>query len=151
MTRIRKYKLGSATHSMLQLCYRVQVMAESSFTPDEIAVYRRNAQRLREQDLPAERVRREDAWRLARQAADLLREQFGVTRVVTFGSLVAEERHFTIGSDVDIAAWGIARADTFRAIGAVMDLSSAPMVNLVDVNACKPTILAAIERDGVEI
>ncbi len=125
-------------------------MAESSFTPEEIAVYRRNAQRLREQDRPAELVRREEAWRLARQAAALLKEQFKATKVVAFGSLVKEVT-FTPWSDVDIAAWGIDPADTLRAIGAVMDVSDAPMVNLVDVNTCKPAILAEIERDGVEL
>ncbi len=125
-------------------------MVESSFTPEEIAVYRRNAQRLREQDRPAERVRRDEAWRLARQAATLLKGQFQATKVVAFGSLVKEVT-FTQWSDVDIAAWGIDPADTLRAIGAVMDISDAPTVNLVDVNTCKPAILAEIERDGVEL
>lgn len=125
-------------------------MAESSFTPEEIAVYRRNAQRLREQDRPAERIRREAAWQLARQAAALLKEQFQVTKVVAFGSLTKAVT-FTAWSDVDIAAWGIEPADTLRAIGAVMDISDAPMVNLVDVSTCKPAILAEIERDGVEL
>ncbi len=126
-------------------------MAELRFTDEELAVYRRSAERLREQDRPAERVRREVAWRLARVAAELLKERFHATRVVAFGSLVAEERSFTRWSDVDIAAWGIDPADTLRAIGAVMDLSSEPMVNLVDVNACKAAILVAIERDGVDL
>lgn len=125
-------------------------MAESSFTPEEIAVYRRNAQRLREQDRPAELARREEAWQLARQAATLLKEQFKATKVVVFGSLVKEVT-FTPWSDVDIAAWSIDPADTLRAIGAVMEINDAPMVNLIDVNTCKPAILAEIERDGVEL
>lgn len=126
-------------------------MAELGISPDDLAVYRRSAERLREQDHEAELARRVEAWRLARVAADLLKERFHVTRVVAFGSLVAEERSFTRWSDVDIAAWGIAPADTFRAIGAVMDISSAPMINLVDVNTCKPSLLVAIEQDGVEL
>ncbi len=125
-------------------------MAESSITPEEIGIYRRNAQRLREQDRPAERIRREEAWRLARQAGALLKEQFQATKVVAFGSLVKDVT-FTPWSDIDIAAWGIDPADTLRAIGAAMDISDAPMVNLVDVNTCKPSILTVIEREGVEL
>jgi predicted nucleotidyltransferase len=126
-------------------------MAGTDISPEQLAIYRRSAERLREEDRPAERIRREEAWRLARIAAALLKERFHAERVVAFGSLVAEERSFTPWSDVDIAAWGIAPADTFRAIGAVMDLSSNPPVSLVDVNTCKPSLLAVIERDGVEL
>jgi predicted nucleotidyltransferase len=126
-------------------------MFDRELTEEELAVYRRTAERLREEDRPAERLRREKAWQLARAAADLLRQQFHVERVAVFGSLAAEERTFTKWSDVDIAAWGLDPKDTLRALGAVMDLSSDPMVNLVDVNTAKPFILAAIERDGVEL
>ncbi len=126
-------------------------MTDLSITPDDLAVYRRSAQRLREQDREAEFARRAEAWRLARVAAGLLRERFGVTRVVVFGSLANDERSFTRWSDVDIAAWGIPPADTFRAIGAVMDISSAPMINLVDVNTCTASLLETIERDGVDV
>lgn len=125
-------------------------MVELRVSPEDLAVYRRSAERLREQDHAAELARREEAWRLARDAADLLKERFQATRVAAFGSLVARVS-FTPWSDVDIAAWGIAPADTFRAIGAVMDLSSSPMVNLVDVNTCTPSLLAVIEQDGVEL
>lgn len=126
-------------------------MDELQLSADDLAVYRRSAERLRQEDRAAELVRREEAWRLARLASVLLKERFHATRVVAFGSLVAEERSFSRWSDVDIAAWGIVPADTFRAIGAVMDLSSEPMVNLVDVNTCTTSLLAAIERDGVEL
>lgn len=126
-------------------------MTDLSITPDDLAVYRRSAQRLREQDREAEFARRAEAWRLARVAAGLLRERFDVTRVVVFGSLADDERSFTHWSDVDIAAWDISPADTFRAIGAVMDISSAPMINLVDVNTCTASLLETIERDGIDV
>ena len=125
-------------------------MAELTISPEQIAAYRQSAERLREQDRAAEMIRREEAWRLARMAADILKERFHAARVVVFGSLVSE-RSFTAWSDVDIAAWGISPLDTFRAIGAVMDLSSAPLVNLVDITSCTPSLLGVIERDGVEL
>jgi predicted nucleotidyltransferase len=119
-------------------------------TPEEMAVYRATARRRWEREQQALAQRRERAWELARQAARLLKEQFGATRVVVFGSLV-HEGCFTPWSDVDIAAWGIAPADTFRAIGAVMDLGGDIEVNLVDMGTCRPSIQAVIEQEGVEL
>lgn len=118
-------------------------------SPEKIAVYRATAQRRYQQEKTEIIRRREKAWQIARQAAQLLREQFKVSRVVVFGSLT-RQRGFTRWSDVDIAAWGIAPEDTFRAIGAVMDLGADIPVNLVDVNTARPSLLAAIEQDGVE-
>jgi uncharacterized protein len=119
-------------------------------TAEEVAAYR-EAARLREaaeQRALAEREAR--AWALARRAADELRERFGVDRVAVFGSLI-HPGCFTPWSDVDIAAWGLRPEDTFRAIGVAMDLDPDIAVNLVDVGACRPTILDVIEREGVAL
>lgn len=94
--------------------------------------------------------RREQAWAVAHRAAQLLRERFGARRVVAFGSLV-HEGCFTPWSDVDLAAWGLRPEDTFRAMGAVADLDPDIAVDLVDVGACSPTLLAVIEAEGVEL
>jgi predicted nucleotidyltransferase len=119
-------------------------------TPEEMVIFRVAARRRREREQRELALREEEAWKLARSAATLLRKQFGATRVMVFGSLV-HEGCFTPWSDVDIAAWGIALEDTFRAIGEVMDLSREIEVNLVDVGACSPSLRAAIERGGVEL
>ncbi len=120
----------------------------SQISPEEMAQYKRTA-RLRLREERAEQAqRRERAWQLARQAAALLRENFGVERVVLFGSLIQEDR-FTRWSDVDLAAWGLTSANWLRAIGAVLDLSDEIELNLVDVETCSPELLAAIEQDGV--
>ena len=65
--------------------------------------------------------------------------------------LLVRETGFNRWSDVDIAAWGIAPEDTFRAIGAVMDLDTEVRVNLVDVNTACDSLLAEIERHGIEL
>ncbi len=90
------------------------------------------------------------AWQLARRAAQLLRENFGASRVVVFGSLV-QPGMFSLYSDVDLAAWGIAPEDTFRAIGAVYDLSGEIELNLVDVAVARPSVYRAILAQGVDI
>ena len=119
-------------------------------TPEKLAVYRTTAQRRREQERSELDHRREQAWDAARQAALLLKTQFKATRVVVFGSL-ARESGFTRWSDVDIAAWGIAPEDTFRAIGTVLEMDTEIAVNLVDVSTCRPSLLEIIEQDGVDV
>lgn len=52
---------------------------------------------------------------------------------------------------MDIAAWGIAPEDTFRAIGAILDLDTPVEINLVDINTCEPALREVIEREGVDI
>ena len=119
-------------------------------TPEEMAVYRATARR-RWKHAQRELARRQEgAWEVARRVATLLRRQFGATRVVVFGSLV-HEGCFTRWSDVDIAVWGIRPQDTFRAIGAVMDTDAEMEVNMVDVGSCRPSLLAIIKREGVEL
>ena len=95
-------------------------------------------------------IRRQCAWNLARQAARLLKKQFNAKRVVLFGSLTHEDR-FNRWSDVDIAAWGIRPEDTWRALGAVMDLDPDIEVNLVDMACCRPALRAIIEREGIDL
>lgn len=117
---------------------------------EELARYRAAARRQAEQEQQALARREQRAWELARQAAELLCEQFGAARIVLFGSL-SQPGGFTPWSDVDIAAWGLRPEDTFRAIGVVMDLAADIEVNLVDVQTCSASLLAVIEREGIEL
>jgi predicted nucleotidyltransferase len=119
-------------------------------SPEKLAIYRATAQRRREQEDTILHQRRQQAWAAARQAAELLKTQFQATRVVLFGSLV-QEHSFTRWSDIDVAAWGIAPEDTFRAIGAIQDLNSPITVNLVDVNTCRASLLRELEQTGIEL
>jgi predicted nucleotidyltransferase len=119
-------------------------------SPEKIVVFRQTALRRRAQEKVEIERRKEEAWAVARRASILLKSQFQATRVVVFGSLVHDDC-FTRWSDVDIAAWGIAPEDTFRAIGAVMDMDAPIDVNLVDVNTCRPSILEMIKEQGVDL
>ena len=122
----------------------------SPIPPAEMAAYRQAARQRHRAEKEYLHIRRQRAWELARQAARLLEEQFNAERVVLFGSL-AHEGRFNCWSDVDIAAWGIRPEDTWRALGAVMDLDSEIEVNLVDMACCRPAIKAVIEREGVDL
>lgn len=112
--------------------------------------YRKTAMRRQKVRISKAKTRREKGWKLARKAAKVLRTQFQAKRVAVFGSLLHEAR-FTRWSDIDIAVWGLSPDQTFRAIGAVMDLDSSMELNLVDVNTCSRSLLKAIEQEAVDI
>jgi predicted nucleotidyltransferase len=101
-----------------------------NLSPEQLDQYRRTAARREKIRVANIKPRMEKAWKLARKAAKVLRKQYHAERVAVFGSLLHESR-FTEWSDVDIAAWGIAPDQTFRAIGTVMDLHPSFEINLV--------------------
>ena len=119
-------------------------------TPDQIKRYRESAKKRLQAESKGIERRRKQAWQAARKASDILKNQFGASRVVAFGSLV-QKAGFTPWSDVDVAAWGIAPEDTFQAIGIISELDTAVPVNLVDVNTARPSLLEVIERDGIDL
>ncbi len=119
-------------------------------TPQELEQYRQTARHRARRAQKDESLRRDKAVALARRAAQLLRERFGATRVVVFGSMV-REGCFTAWSDVDVAAWGLKPADTFLAIGVVHGLDPEIEVNLVDMSICPPSLSAVIEAEAREL
>jgi predicted nucleotidyltransferase len=125
-------------------------MTGSTITSQEMQQYKATARRLWQTAQRQREKRQARAWELARQAAELLRRQFGVQRVVLFGSLT-QAGGFTRWSDVDLAAWDLTSANWLKAIGAVRQLSDEIEVNLVDVETCSPELLAVIEAEGVPL
>jgi len=98
--------------------------------------------------LAEERLAR--AWRVARRAARLLREQYGVPRVRAFGSLLHPGR-FHNSSDIDLAVEGLAVGDYWDALADVFLLDDEIAVDLVDPDTCPPDIWAVVEREGVDL
>ncbi len=94
--------------------------------------------------------RRQQGWRVARQAARLLRNEFGAVKVAVFGSLIHDD-WFTQWSDIDLAAWGIPAERFYSAVAAVTGLSPTFRVDLVDPEACRPSLRATVVREGVEL
>jgi len=92
----------------------------------------------------------ERAWGFAQMAARLLREKFGATRVVAFGSL-AHRDWFSPWSDVDLAARGIPADQFYRAVAAVTGISQEFQVNLVDPEGCRLSVQQSIEREGIDL
>ncbi|MEW5720511.1 MAG: nucleotidyltransferase domain-containing protein [Chloroflexota bacterium] len=115
-------------------------------TPEELEQY--HPERQRPPTWPPEVRAR--AWEQARQAARVLREQFGATRVVVFGSL-AHNLWYSERSDIDIAVWGIAPEDFFQAVADVNTVGVKFEINLVDPTTARPFILEAIQHEGIDL
>jgi predicted nucleotidyltransferase len=115
-------------------------------TAEELRMYRPD--RGRDERLDTERW--EHAWQVARVVAHLLRESFGATRVVVFGSL-AHRDWFGPWSDIDLAAWGIPTDRFYRAVAVATGVSSHFRVDLVDPRDCRPTLRRFIEREGIDL
>ncbi|MGB7415503.1 MAG: nucleotidyltransferase domain-containing protein [Thermosynechococcaceae cyanobacterium] len=84
---------------------------------------------------------------VARQCAAILKRDYGVERVVLFGSLLDVGRMWW-GSDIDLAVWGLAKHDLFKA-GAAIEHGHDFEIDLVPVPDARPHILAAINEGKV--
>ena len=81
---------------------------------------------------------------LAKVAARVLRETFGVSRVVLFGS-VLDDAAFHENSDLDIAVWNLPPADYIEAVAQLLELPEFS-IDLVPAESASPHVQAAIER-----
>jgi uncharacterized protein len=126
------------------------VLRDQNLSTSKLDEYRKTAIRREKVRISKAKTRRDKGWKLARKAAKLLRTQFQAQRVAVFGSLLHETR-FTRWSDIDIAVWGLPADQTFRAMGAVMDLDASVELNLVDVNTCSAGLLRVIEQEAVDV
>lgn len=87
------------------------------------------------------------ARRIAERLAVRLRDDFGARRVVLVGSLARGE--FAVGSDIDLAAEGLADDRFFRA-GADLEAAAEGLhVDLVPIESANPAFLADLAEEGI--
>ena len=118
--------------------------------PESLERYRATAFRrrsLEQQDLA---LRKEQAWLLAKHAAVILKEHFGATRVVLFGSLV-HGNWFTLTSDIDIGVWGLTPDKYFMAVAKLQDLSLDCTIDLVAMEHCRAGLKEAIMAESEDL
>jgi predicted nucleotidyltransferase len=118
--------------------------------PEKLETYKRGAEARELRRLREAIRRREMAWRVARRAARLLKEQFGAVRVVVFGSL-AHGAWFHSESDIDLAVAGIAPELFWRAWCALDRVSDGFEINLVALEGTSESLRQEIEVRGVEV
>ena len=98
----------------------------------------------------SEQQEREQLLDRVREAAAILKRQFGAKRVVLFGSL-ADTTWFAPVSDVDLAVEGLSNDVYWKAWKAVEDVIGNRSVDLVEIETAKESLVKAIQRYGVEL
>ena len=121
-----------------------------SVTKEKMARYKATARRRWEQERKQLSQRFHETSKLAREAAELLREQFGVERVVLFGS-AGHEGLFHSKSDMDLAVWGLDEREYYRAVAQLIALDPQMDVDLIRVEDAGEPLRKEIEISGVPL
>jgi uncharacterized protein len=122
----------------------------TTIVPEVMARYRRSAQVRETVLLQESEQRRQAAWSIARRAAHLLREEFGATRVIAFGSL-AHGAWFGPRSDIDLAAEGIPPQVFWRAWCALDHIDSTVDIDLIAIESAPDRLRDEIMHQGVPL
>jgi uncharacterized protein len=121
----------------------------SSLSPKDLASYRRSLKK-RLHSSKTDGVRFERAKKIAQRATSILKERFGVNRVVLFGSVV-EPKRFHANSDIDLAVWDLSGREYFQAVGVLQSLDPDFKIDLISFHEALPALQEVILRDGKEL
>jgi predicted nucleotidyltransferase len=122
----------------------------TTITPEQMESYVRGVRERQARARQAAAARRLRALEAAHAAARRLKDDFGATRVVVYGSALDPER-FGPRSDIDLAALGIPPADYWRAWGAIEQLAPEFEINLVALETAKDSLLKHINEQGMDL
>lgn len=117
---------------------------------EELERYRETCRRRDEQARQAQKQMHRDGRAAARRAANLLRAEFDVDRIVLFGS-VARGAYLGPRSDVDVAVEGLAAGQHAQAVDRVQSVAGRARIDLVRFEQCSASLRKAIETTGVEL
>lgn len=123
---------------------------ESRIAPEVMARYRHTALARELTQHRDTEQRRQAAWIVARQAACLLKEAFGATQVIAFGSL-AHGAWFSARSDIDLAVAGIPPAMFWRAWAALDRVDPDFEIDLVALESAPDRLRDEIVGQGVAL
>ncbi|MBI3914307.1 MAG: nucleotidyltransferase domain-containing protein [Chloroflexi bacterium] len=119
-------------------------------TKKELDEYRRAAQRRsRVEELTIDHRRRR-AWQLARRAARLLKQKYGATRVIVFGSLT-HGAWFHPHSDLDLAVEGLEPGAVWRAWSTIEKAVPELEVDLIELETASQRLNQRIREQGREV
>ncbi len=114
-----------------------------NLSPTQLQRYIVSAQERESDRLAKLEERRRSGLNLAKQAVSLLKEEFGVTQVILFGSLLTETFHES--SDIDLAVMGLPEKQYFQAVGSLLGLGDFDF-DLVEMQHARPEIVQAISQ-----
>lgn len=111
---------------------------------DEYATYHRAWKKEWESERKRVERRRHQAIAEAERLAHILVDEYGVTRVILFGSATGS-RDFTESSDIDIAVEGLAKERFFEVAGRLLDASRFA-IDLKAIEDLEPFVLTRVYR-----
>ena len=111
---------------------------------DDYSTYHRAWKKEWESERQRVERRRHQAIAEAERLANILVDEYGVTRVILFGSATGS-RDFTESSDIDIAVEGLAKERFFEVTGRLLDASGF-VVDLKAIEDLEPFVLTRVYR-----
>ncbi len=93
-------------------------------------------------------LKRKELLTRIQSAATKLKTEFGVKKVILFGSFV-DEKWFKPGSDVDLAVEGLSTTDFWRAWAMVESIIEDRTVDLIELEKVGESLKEVIRNDGV--
>ncbi len=118
---------------------------------EKMEVYRRSARRRSAERAHHLSELRERALATAKEAAYLLKKEYGARDVFLFGSLAEHASVFDGRSDVDLAVRGLDQKTYFRAVSRLLDLDHAFDVDLVEMESAPKSLVRKIEKEGIRL
>ncbi len=119
--------------------------------PDQAMEKYRETARKRREAAELQRLQRLDqAWKVARQASQILCDEFQAREVAVFGSLVQPEL-FHMRSDIDLAVWGLDESLYLQAVARVTSLDPDISVDLIKMEEASSSLREHIENEAVHI
>lgn len=94
--------------------------------------------------------RRQKAFSIAKQIADMLRQDFDATEIYLFGSVLRPDE-FHAHSDIDLAVDGVVPARYLSAVAKALIMAEEFSVDLVDISECQPKFEDSILRKGIKL
>jgi predicted nucleotidyltransferase len=102
-------------------------------------------EQIKKAKLDAHRLR---GFEVAQKAAEILREEFNVRRVVLFGSLLHPE-NFRSEADIDLVVWGL---DHYHlAMARLVDMDIEFNIDIFQGEFAKPWLRILINKEGVKL
>lgn len=121
----------------------------SALHPVDLEVYRKALKsRKLTGSLASERLKQ--ARKTVRRAVSTLKKQFGVKKVVLFGSII-HSGLFHSRSDIDIAVWGLKGREYYRAVGVLQALDPEIGIDLIAYEQASSSLRKVIHSEGREV
>lgn len=90
------------------------------------------------------------AWKQVRHIAQILKKNYGATRVLVFGSLT-DKNKFSKNSDIDLAVKGIEDRVFYKVYSEITRKYTDFDIDLVDIKDCRKSLLKKIEKEGIQV